>query len=187
MMQLPQITEISRHRKRLGLTQTELASKANVSQSLIARIEAGTVDPRYSKVASIFTALDDIKGTEVSARQIMTKTVVAIQKDASIEYASSKLKKHNVSQMPVVADNRIVGSFSEKVILNLLARGLDAKSFYKADVAEHMEDAFPIVNPDTPLTVVSSLLEHNPAIIVQDHGEDVGIITKADLLKVIHK
>jgi predicted transcriptional regulator len=186
-MQLPPLGEIEKLRKRLGLTQTELAEKADVSQSIIARLEAGTVDPRYSKVAQIFLALDELKGTEVEAQQIMTKDVVGIQHTASIEYAASKLKKHGLSQMPVFDDDKILGSFSEKVVLELISKGIDAKTFSKDEVGEHMEDAFPTVKPETPLSVVSTLLEHNTAILVQEHGKTRGIITKADLLKVVHK
>jgi predicted transcriptional regulator len=187
VMQLPLLTEIEKQRKSLSLTQTELASKAGVSQSLIARLEAGTVDPRYSKVAQIFLALDELKGKEVEARKIMTKDVVGIQQSASIEYAASKLKKSNLSQMPVFEDDKIIGSFSEKVVLDLISKGVDARAFSKQEVGKHMEDAFPTVKPETPLSVISTLLEYNTAVIVLDHGKASGIITKADLLKVVHK
>jgi len=186
-LQLPPITEIGKLRKRLGLTQTQLADRAKVSQSLVARLEAGTVDPRYSKVAKIFSALDDLKGKEVTARQIMTTEVVGIQNTASIEYAVSKMKKYNVSQMPVLDGDNVLGSFSERSILDLISRGFDAKSFSKEEVKGHMEDAFPTVKPDTPLTLVSALLEHNTAVLVQEHGKNTGIITKADLLKMVHR
>ncbi|MBD3387870.1 MAG: CBS domain-containing protein [Candidatus Altiarchaeales archaeon] len=187
MMQLPPLAEIEKLRKRLGLTQTELAVKAEVSQSLIARLEAGTVDPRYSKVAKIFLALDEMKGKELEAQQIMTKGVVGIQHTASIEYAATKLKKHNLSQMPVFDGDKAIGSFSEKVVLGLISKGADAKTFSKEEVGEHMEESFPTVKPETPLSVVSALLEHNTAVVVQEQGKNIGIITKADLLKVVHK
>lgn len=186
-MQLPPLTEIEKLRRRLGLTQTELADKAGVSQSLIARLEADTVDPRYSKVAQIFRALDELKGKEVEARQIMTKNVVGIQANASIEYAATKMKKHNVSQMPVFDGDKAVGSFTEKVVLDLISKGIDAKAFSKEETATHMEDIFPTVKPETPLSVVSALLEHNNGVLVAEQGKNVGIITKADLLKVVHK
>jgi predicted transcriptional regulator len=186
-MQLPPLTEVEKTRRRLRLTQTELSRRAGVSQSLIARIEAGKVDPRYSNVAQLFGALDKMRSEEISAGQIMTHEVVGIQRTASIEYAAGKLKKHNVSQMPVFDEEAIVGSFSERVVLDLISKGFDARAFSKEEVGAHMEDAFPTVKAETPLTVLSALLEHNPSVIVQEHGKTIGIITKADLLKVVHK
>ena len=45
---IPSPEDIRRMRIRAGLTQKELAERAGVSQSLIARIERGSVDPRLS-------------------------------------------------------------------------------------------------------------------------------------------
>jgi predicted transcriptional regulator len=183
-MRLPLLSEVEILRKKLGWTQTDLAKKASVSQSLIARLEAGTVDPRYSKVAEVFHALESAGEAKVNASKIMTSDVVGIQVSASLEYAASKMKEYSVSQIPVMDGERIVGSFSEQVVLDLISRGFDAKSFSKEDVGSHLEDAFPSIKPETPLTLVSGLLEHNSAVIVQKQGKTLGIITKADLLKV---
>ena len=84
-MRLPDLTEIEKHRKKLELTQTALAKKAGVSQSLIARIEAGTVDPRYSKVSRVFSALAKIEKKEIRAEELMTKKVVGAQTQDTIE------------------------------------------------------------------------------------------------------
>lgn len=186
-MQLPPLSEIERLRKKLGLTQIELAQKASVSQSLIARLEAQSVDPRYSKVARLFEALNELKGKEVSAFSIASKDVVGIQKDVSTEYAAEKLREFNVSQMPVFDGERIVGSFSEKTVLEMIAKGQDVKAFSKQDVQEHMDEAFPQVKEETPLSVISALLEHNTAVMIHSGGVVSGIITRADLLKVIHQ
>ncbi|MHA1431033.1 MAG: helix-turn-helix domain-containing protein, partial [Candidatus Freyarchaeota archaeon] len=56
MFRLPTPEDIKRLRKKVGLTQTELAEKAGVSQSLIARIESGSVDPRLSTLQRILNA-----------------------------------------------------------------------------------------------------------------------------------
>lgn len=186
MTQLPPLSEVERLRKKYSLTQTELAKMANVSQSLIARVEANTVDPRYSKVVEIFRSLDSLKGKEIEAHTIMTEDVVGIQEDASLEYAADKMKEYNVSQMPVFSDEKIVGAFTEKVVLSLLSKGYDTKNLAKEQVKQHMEDAFPTIKANTPLYVVSTLLEHAAAVLVVDHGQNSGIITKADLLKVLH-
>lgn len=185
-MELPSLTEIERRRKALGLTQTELAGKAGVSQSLIARVEAGSVDPRYTKVSRIFRALEEFKDREVCARDIMSLEVVGVQKTVSMENASGKMKEYEVSQMPVYEGDAIVGSISERVILDQISRGVDTRQFSSSPVSDYMEAAFPTVGPETPLSVVSALLEYNTAVVVQEMGQTRGVITKADLLKVVH-
>ena len=50
---------------------------------------------------------------------------------------------------------------------------------------EIMEEAFPQVGEDAPLSVVSSLLQYYPAVLVSRRGKVCGIITKADLLKML--
>jgi len=66
-MKPPELHDIERLRKRFGLTQEELARKAGISQSLIARVESGMVDPRYSRIAKIFVALDEMKSKGIRA------------------------------------------------------------------------------------------------------------------------
>jgi len=45
-------------RRRAGFTQRELAERAGVPQSTIARIEAGAVDPRVSTLRNLLRACD---------------------------------------------------------------------------------------------------------------------------------
>ncbi len=52
-MQLPTPEDLKKRRNELGLTQSDLAKRAGVSQPLIARIESGDVDPRLSTVRKI--------------------------------------------------------------------------------------------------------------------------------------
>ncbi|HML25821.1 MAG TPA: helix-turn-helix domain-containing protein, partial [Methanomethylovorans sp.] len=58
-MHLPTPDSIRQKRNELRLTQSELAKRAGVSQPLIARIEAGDVDPRLSTLKRIFNAFDE--------------------------------------------------------------------------------------------------------------------------------
>jgi len=186
-MRLPPLNTIREMREKQGLTQTELAKKSGVSQSLIARLEAGTVDPRYSKVEKILAALEKTKKQEPNAKEIMTKKVVGVEVDDTIEQAAAKMKKHNVSQLPVLKNGKPVGSISEKLIIEEIAKGADTKNLSKSLVIEHMEPQFPTVNPTTTLSVLTALLEHGNAVIIQEKEEVVGIITNSDLLKMIHK
>ena len=47
-MHIPTPEELRARREALGMKQTELAKRAGISQSMVARIEAGNVDPRVS-------------------------------------------------------------------------------------------------------------------------------------------
>lgn len=57
---------IRRRRSDRGLTQRQVAEKSNLSQPMIARIEAGDVDPRASTFQSILNVLSD-ESNDVSA------------------------------------------------------------------------------------------------------------------------
>lgn len=51
-------TSVRSLREKRGLTQRQLATAAKTSQSAIARIELGSIDPRMSTFSRIFSALD---------------------------------------------------------------------------------------------------------------------------------
>ncbi len=57
-MHIPTPEELRARREALGIKQTELAKRAGISQSMVARIEAGNVDPRIS------TLFQDHSGSE---------------------------------------------------------------------------------------------------------------------------
>ncbi len=84
-MELPTPEAIKKKRVKLGLTQSELAERAKVSQPLIARIESGDVDPRLSTVRSIITALDDMEKSRITAKDLMTGPVVSLSPDDPVE------------------------------------------------------------------------------------------------------
>ncbi|MFW5949825.1 MAG: helix-turn-helix domain-containing protein [archaeon] len=68
-MQIPTGEDIRAARESKGLTQSELAEKAEVSQPLIARIESNDVDPTidtlYRVVSALNTSASDVEHNEV--------------------------------------------------------------------------------------------------------------------------
>ncbi|MFW9785739.1 MAG: helix-turn-helix domain-containing protein, partial [Candidatus Heimdallarchaeota archaeon] len=49
MKNLPPLNEIKRLRKKLNISQRELADELKLAQSTISRIESGTIDPPYTR------------------------------------------------------------------------------------------------------------------------------------------
>ena len=176
-----ELEEIRRMRKRLELTQKELAKLAGVSQSLIAKVESGKMDPTYSKAKKIFSVLESIKSRhEEKAGMFTTKKVIFTRKNERITDAAKKMKKNSISQMPVLEKGKVVGMVSETGILEMISKGKDISELKSEDV---MEDAPPAISKNTPKEAIISLLRYTPIVLVHENGKCTGVITKADLLK----
>jgi predicted transcriptional regulator len=183
MIDIPHIKET---RRKLGLTQKQLAHLAGVSQSLIAKIEAQRIDPAYSKVQAIFQALDDqMHKTQrvVLAKQIMTKPLLAAGPQETLEKAIDLMRKKAISQLPVLERGHSIGSISDEKFVDWMEKYGDRIS--RVHVREAMDESFPVVPSSARLEVITSLLRHYKAVLVKEGETIQGIITKADLIKVI--
>ena len=175
--------QIGAARRRLGMTQHALARAAGVSQSLVAKVEAGSVDAAYSKIKAIMEALEraSLSG-ERTARDIMHAGIKSVLPTDTLHSASAAMRKLSISQLPVMDGGRAVGSLTEASILACFSGKRDIS---KVRVSEVMDEAFPNVLPSTPISAVAALLRHHPAVLVLEKGEAAGIITKADILRAI--
>ena len=177
-----ELEEVKKIRKKLELTQTELANRAGVSQSLIAKIESGRIDPTYTKTKKIFSALSELeKKEEIKAEQLMTSKIISIAPESAVKEAISKMKKSGISQLPVIEEHKLVGLVSESTILDAL---LNQKGKL---VKEVMHESPPIVSKTTSIQVISNLLKHYPMVLVSEEGRLIGLITKSDLLGKLYK
>jgi cystathionine beta-synthase len=98
------------------------------------------------------------------------------------------LQEYGVSQMPVVRAEppivaaEVAGSVSERVLLDALYSG-HAKL---ADPVEaHMSEALPTIGSNEPVSEAVALLENADALLVQEDGRPVGVVTRQDLLSYI--
>ncbi len=179
-----EIERIKRMRKQLDLTQKELAALAGVSQSLIAKIESGKIDPAYSKVMHILSALESRqkKGSK-TAEQIMTSGLISVSPSDPLEKAIALMRSKDISQMPVFDSGKCVGSLSDSMIVDLMAtKGAGIRTVKVGDV---MAESYPVIPANSLVEVVTGLLQHYRAVLVEKNGKISGIITKADLLKAI--
>lgn len=183
---LPPLEKIARKRKMLGLTQKKLADLSGVSQSLIAKLESGKTDPSYTKVKAIIDVLNQLEmKMEVHAREIVHSKVISVQKSDKVSKAVHLMMEHGYSQLPVFDGEHAVGSISEKTILSQVSAGRDLSQISVLFVEEVMNEAFPQVGEDAPLSLISGLLQVYPAVLVSKKGKVTGIVTKADLLKML--
>ncbi|MBS7619393.1 CBS domain-containing protein [Candidatus Bathyarchaeota archaeon] len=183
---LPEIQTIATRRRKLGLTQSELATLAQVSQSYIAKLEARKIEPSYIKVKAIIEALEkQEQKTEVKASDIMTSNVVSVKMGDQVQTAIELMSRYGYSQLPVLEDEKLIGSISERTIVEKIINSKGKGNLTSKPVSSIVEEAFPQIGEDAPISVVTSLLKIYPAVIVSRKGRVVGIVTKADLLKTL--
>ncbi|MAG18410.1 MAG: hypothetical protein CL944_02970 [Candidatus Diapherotrites archaeon] len=184
-MMLPELSEIKHQRKKLDLTQTELAKETRVSQSLIAKIEAGSIVPSYSNAKKLFDFFETIKKKhEAKASEFMIYKVLSVKPDSTVKSAIKAMEKYSVSQLPVIEEGKNLGTISEKNVLEEINNSEEGNVLEKK-VSEVMGEAMPQITENTPFDVVSSIMGHSSGVLVTKHGKIIGIITKADLLKSV--
>ncbi|MDY0266416.1 MAG: CBS domain-containing protein [Methanimicrococcus sp.] len=182
-MQLPTPEDLKKKRIELGLTQSDLAKRAGVSQPLIARIEMSDVDPRLSTVSKILGAFDEVKKEQqIIAKDIISYPVIHVQPNQPLEEAIQIMNAKGFSQLPVIENGVPVGSLSEGDIVKTIAV---RKSLAGIKVSNLMEESFPTVPQTASVLTVSHILERNPAVLVMEKGFVTGVITKSDIMKII--
>ena len=177
--------DIRKLRKIVGLTQKELSKKAGVSQSLIARIENRTVDPRLSTVKKIIEAMVSLQ-EEKTIEDIMHNPVITVEYMDSIRKAIELMKKNDISQIPVLKGLKIVGSIQESTLIDKIVRSSNPEKILSAPIYNVMEKRFELVETNTSITDVLNLFFHGePAVLVIKKEKIIGIITKIDVLSSI--
>jgi predicted transcriptional regulator len=175
--------QLKKIRVQLGITQSELARSAGVSQSLIAKLESGLVDPSFSTMKSISEALrSHIKMEGKKASEVMSSPVISIQSNATISDSIGLMKTKGISQLPVYSGTRLVGAITENQIVSILSGVDDPRSVLGKPVSSFMQPTFPIVSTDTPVEALFSLFKFVPAVLVATGDKVEGMITKIDML-----
>ena len=169
------LQRIKRLRREADLTQEELARHADVSQSLIAKIESGRVEPTYSKAKHILAVLRDQRHSDELVKSYMAGEIISVVPEDTVGDVVSVMKDRDISQVPVM----------EEDVKGLITESSLVRASHDADisVAGVMEAAPPVVASSTPIEAVRSLLLHCPLVLVREGEDFVGVVTKADLLR----
>ncbi|MBY9005861.1 MAG: CBS domain-containing protein [Candidatus Lokiarchaeota archaeon] len=182
---LPNLAKIKDLRKKLNLSQKELSQKCNISQSSISRIENGGEDPPYSRVKIIFEYLENEKKKKKKISKkiedITTKQLVSIDSNAKLKEAISLMNKYNISQLPIIENNRNLGSITSKKVQKLI---IDNTDILNVNIMNLKELPFPEVKYDWSLKDVSNILLKYSAVLVKKYDKYLGIVTDADFLKI---
>jgi cystathionine beta-synthase len=127
-------------------------------------------------------------GEVLSSKQGAIPALVHTHPNETIADAVHILQEYGVSQMPVVRAEppvmaaEVAGSVSERALLEALFAGTATLT---DPVERHMSEPLPSIGAGEPVADAVIALESADALLVQDNGKPVGVVTRQDLLAYI--
>ncbi|NQV73171.1 pyridoxal-phosphate dependent enzyme [bacterium] len=109
--------------------------------------------------------------------------IVSVSPEDTLQTAIDRMVAQGISQLPVIDHGSVIGSMTESGVLNKLIENPNSRE--KA-VSELMGPPFPVVEMDTPIAGLTSLMKEAPgAVLVKTKSGGYSIITKSDLIEAL--
>lgn len=109
--------------------------------------------------------------------------LVAIKKEELVMHAIERMKKHNISQMPVEDVEGFVGSVDDTALFRAI---MEDPSVTSRPIKEFMQKPYPIVDKNAAIDEVAKLIQKDVQAVLLDLGEGKHhIITKYDIISGI--
>lgn len=116
-------------------------------------------------------------------RYKIDKPMVFVRTEELVSHALYRMKKNQLTELPVMDSNEIVGSVSQD---DLLERYRISSNMEDVAIKEIMSIPFRVIDADASLVEVSDMLENEGALLVLCDGDKkYQVITRADLLNSI--
>lgn len=128
-----------------------------------------------------------LKDNKLNAERILSlrgrQDIVTVDCEQSVIETFNTMKTLNISQIPITQQGKVVGKVTEADILNAL---LESPSVKSGKVLNIMTAPFPFVDLNTSIDRLSSLInKDNNAVLVEDEGGELEIITQYDIINAI--
>ena len=163
------------------ITKTQQSLLFKINNSRIAAVHYGK-DPDKKETKGAVREIERfIQGRGICARAIMNKPVTGVQVMDPLSKARELMLEHDYSQLPVFEGKKSVGSVSEGTFVKLFPT-LELAS--ELTIENSMGPPFKEVSENALLEEVRRYLFSEPAVLVTSQDLVIGIITKADLLKM---
>lgn len=111
------------------------------------------------------------------------KPLIIVRTEELVSHAIGRMRKYNISQIPVIDTSGFVGSINENDLFDSFAIHQDLAN---KPIREVMKKPYPIVELDTTAAEVAALFQAgNNAVLVNLAGGKHTIITKSDIVNSI--
>ena len=114
-----------------------------------------------------------------------TSTLISVSSDATIGEAIELMRRHGISQLPVISQGQCLGRLDEARLLELLLTNAEA---WHHNAVEFMDEPYPEIEENTPLADLAEMLGgKEQAVMVRRGDSSLSILTKSDLIFTLFK
>lgn len=123
---------------------------------------------------------EKITKSEDIIKDYITKPLILVRTEELVSHAIERMRKHKISQIPVIDSSGFVGSVDET---DLFESYVNDKNSAEKPIREIMGKPYPIVKLGTTIEEVSRLFtKENQAVLVDLENGSHHIITKSDII-----
>ena len=126
---------------------------------------------------------DEMKVKDIMSRK-SNKIFYSVTPQHTVREAFDMMKQFDISQMPVMKENDMVGSIAENAVLTYLLENPMRHGDHK--IEDIMDAPFPIVNEDLPVKQLNRYISKKiPAVVAKDKAGALHILTKYDIIQAV--
>ena len=108
--------------------------------------------------------------------------LISASSGETVGAALGRMEEFNVSQIPVIDDNKSLGTLTEADVMSKI---IDNPSAIDLKVSDIMDKAYPVVDESDDIKQGIQSLKKSPAILVSQYGRIIGILTRYDVLDFV--
>ena len=121
---------------------------------------------------------------DIIARPASAGGVVSVTPDDSLLTAYGRMRRADVSQVPVIDDGALVGILDES---DILAAAFGDRAAFQALAKNVMTSKLTTLAPTEPLDALLQIFRDGEVAVVQDGSEFYGLITRIDLINHLRR
>lgn len=109
--------------------------------------------------------------------------MITVKDTDVVRSALDLLRKYEISQIPVMRDGEQIGSINDVAVMQSV---FDQSDILHKPVTEVMGRPFPLLEQSDEIELAYKLLTlANPAVVVTDDGQPIGVLTRQDIISYL--
>ncbi|XHR26896.1 MAG: cystathionine beta-synthase [Chthoniobacteraceae bacterium] len=124
-----------------------------------------------------------VKVGQVIGHKKESPAIISVGPKEKLKVAVQLFTQHNISQLPVIEENQVIGSLNEASIMKSLHDGVDLNN---QDIGVVMGNPLPVLDENTDIAeAYRLLLGGSPALVVTRNCVPHGIISRFDIINAL--